>query len=226
MNEEILTWLKGSLDYETGVVLYEKYGTSFSLKRLHRMNGNTKSTMLSITYELSGLVKNAPPPRRVNIPIHSPAPVPVRPQPKITPVKEGRRPNTPEVDALKEEVIGLLKIRDQLHATLEHVKKTQRAKDAKMIQVISEDIARIYDRLDHYEKHGVLPGKAIPAGAKKVIEMTEVELIKRQDNLRTYLSRYKRKLKSVKTPAKRQEYRQLLDKYQLELNDVEKRLTK
>ena len=56
--------------------------------------------------------------------------------------------------------------------------------------------------------------------------MSEAELIIRQNNVRTYIVRYKRLVadsKKLKTLPSNQE---LLDKYQLELDEITERLNK
>lgn len=229
MNEDINAWLNSGKDYETGCALYDKYGSSASLKRLHRMNGPTRQTMESIEYELRHIHKNSPAPR-VSVPLARPLAKkePVRPKPvvPVTPEPSPRRPNTPEVDAVKQEVIHLMKVRDSLHSTLEHVTAEQRATDAQRILDISDEIDAIYQRLEHYDTHGVLPARKAPVEPKKLEELDIVELMNKQQNLRSYVSRYKRLMKQAKTPAKKAEHKHRMETFQLELNDVEKRLKK
>lgn len=232
MIEEIQKWFDGPRDYDTGAALYDQYGTSSSLKRLHRMNGKTKANMDSITYELQKLIKGKASPVRT-VPLnkinpekekaHDPQESPV---PEQEPLTTDRRSNTPEADDLKDHIIDLLKARDQLFATLEHVSREQRGRDAARIIALSNEITGCYHKMEHYNKHGVVPDAKKKEDAKKASQMSEAELIKHQANLRTYVSRYKKKLTKVKDPLKIHEYQELLDRYQLELTDVEKRLTK
>ena len=226
MIEQIYSWLNSGRDYTAGVALYEQYGSSASQKRLLRMNGPTKNNVEALNYELSKLIKGSAAVK--NVPIHRP-PVEAKPavKPQIKePIVTGRRPNTQEADELSKHMIDLMKVRDQLHATLEHVDHVQRGKDARMILELSDEITEGYERLDHYNKHGVLPVKPAKIERKKVDEMDLYDLMKLQQNLRTYVSRYKRLMEQAKTPQKKSEHERRMNTFQLELNDVENKLRK
>jgi len=231
MNEEINAWMSSGQDYNAGVALYEKFGTSGSLKRLLSRGGPTKNNIESLVYELSKLVKV----QVINkaVPIHRPASAaaaPIVQAPVITipkqPVFEGRRPNTPEVDELSKHIIDMMKVRDALHTTLEHVSESQRRKDAAMILQLSDEISDGYERLDQFNKTGSLPVKKEKVERKKAGEMSVPELMKLQTNLRSYVSRYKRLMEKAKGPQKREEHRRRMDTFQLELNEVDKLLSK
>lgn len=225
MIEEINSWLNSGCDYMTGAAIYERFGCSGSQKRLFWMGGPTPRNVECLKYELSKMLSDAVPVKS-NMPIHRP-PVEVKivvKTPGPAPVITGRRSNTPEVDELSSHVISLMKVRDQLHATLEYVPDKQRGKDAKMILDISDEITEIYERLDHFNKHGVLPGKVTKVVRKQVSEMDTPELMKLQQNLRTYVSRYKKLMDNAKTSQKKSEHERRLNTFQLELDEVDRKL--
>ena len=62
--------------------------------------------------------------------------------------------------------------------------------------------------------------------SKKVSEMSEAELIIRQNNVRTYVARYKRLVADVKKLKTLPRNQELLDKFQLELDEITERLNK
>jgi hypothetical protein len=226
MNEQINTWLNSAREYYAGVSLYEQFGSSGSQKRLLRVGGPTKHNVDSLIYELSKLAHVPVPAARAITITRAPERIAPEPVVRIQPAQRGRRQNTPEVDELSVHVVSLMKVRDQLHATLEHVSKAQRGKDALMILEISDEITECYERLDHFDKHGVLPVKEKKVERKKVNEMDVPELMKLQQNLRTYVSRYKRKMDAAKTPGGKEGHRQWMEKYQLQLAEVDEKLRK
>jgi hypothetical protein len=243
MNEIISNWLCSDKNYEAGVALYEQYGVSATLKRILRIGGHTKKNLDTLIYELQKLNKN---PHRVSIPIKQITRIttPVISQKEIEKPESsqilqkaenqqtGLRPNTSEIDDLNKYIKGLLKERDYLHANLK-LEKTQanRKKNAGRIIELSNEIADIYDRLAHYDKHGILPGApAVKEPKKKAIkpakEMNIPELMRRQANLRTYVSKYERLVKMSKKPETIAKNQDLLKKYQVELDDVNDKLNK
>ena len=216
MNNEIKIYLEGSRDYLTGVALYERFGQSSSLKRILRGSGETESNIQTLHYELSKIALCWD----ENI---SPSPVKVKPQPPPLVQKievTGRRENTPEAEACRQEIISRLKIRDHLHASLAVDPSAEsRFKSALQILDLTDQIQQGYDRLEHFNLHGILP----PISEKEP-EKTSLWLFQRQKTLRTYISRYERLVKSAKKLDTKAKKPALLDKYILELNEVDKKL--
>jgi hypothetical protein len=62
--------------------------------------------------------------------------------------------------------------------------------------------------------------------AKLVSDLDIAGLIQRQMNVRTYITRYKRLVADSKSPKSLSRNRELLEKFQLELDDINKRLGK
>jgi len=234
MFEEINAWLNGGKEYNAGVTLYEKFGASASQKRILRLGGPTKKNVDIVEYELRRIIKGQRPcPVRPVIwknntpaPVKNIIPVTARPKPQDAGQKTSRRPNTVEVDKLNERKITLLKIRDNLHATLAMVGMETRRGNAFEILRISDEIDEIYTRLDHYEKHGALPVIFEKPVQKAITEMDKSTLFKRQMTLRTYVSRYERLILQTKKLETLEKKREKLNKYKLELQNVEECLKK
>jgi len=231
---EIINWLDNPVDYIAGVTLYERYGHSASLKRILRKGGESKRNRGSLIYELAKLVRNL----TVSAP-QPPAPQPVKqiqpapgPRPRIiskelkamdTPAP---RPPVPESGRLKEYARDLMKEREALFYTLEQSAEKERARKSHRILDIGEELDDIFKRLEHFEKHGILPPATSPAKeeSKKTTEMSPVDLIKHQMKLRTYVSRYKRLVEQSKKPETLSKNRDLLERYTTELNEVNQKL--
>ena len=77
------------------------------------------------------------------------------------------------------------------------------------------------NKIQKIGKIGILKGKEV---FKKTSDLGTAELIKRQMTVRTYITRYKRNLEDSESLKKRTRYQELLDKYQIELDDINKRL--
>ena len=136
-----------------------------------------------------------------------------------------RRENTAEIDQLIQEKTMLLKEWDSLHATLELVDKQTCRLNALRILDIGDILDDMYNRLDHYNKHGVLP----PARIFPVRDYSgskPFDVFKRRSTLKTYISRENKLIKDARTKSVLIKHRNLLAKYQLELNDIEKKIEK
>jgi len=182
---------------------------------LLRVGGDTPSNSETLAYELRKLaalpsVKSVP-----SIKIPSPPPLVQKVEVPV------RRENTPEADQCRSDVVSKLKIRDHLHASLLLVRsEPERCQAALQVLELSDQIDEGYQRLEHFNTHGILPAikeKIVPDSSA---ELTPFQLFQRQKTLRTYLSRYERLIKtskSLKTIAKNREN---LEKYQLELEEI------
>ena len=221
MSNEISTYLEGSGDYDTGVALYERFGQSTSLKRILRMGGDTPGNIETLRYELSKITS-------VSVQPISPAPVKkvIQPPPLVQKVEvTARRENTPQADACRQEIISRLKVRDHLHASLSvDPSKDSRCKSALQILDLSDQIQQGYDRLEHFNLHGILPPALIKEPKLKPGDLSPIQLFQRQKTLRTYVSRYERLVKTAKTLKTIAKNQELLDRYCLELNDVNEKL--
>jgi hypothetical protein len=108
------------------------------------------------------------------------------------------------------------------------VDQAVRKQNAISILNISDAIDENYDKLIEYNETGILPAakkEAAPEPKEKDLDkLDKAELIIHQQNIRTYVSRYKRFLKNAKTPDQYNTYQKSLERYQLMLETAERRL--
>jgi uncharacterized small protein (DUF1192 family) len=231
MNQQINAWLNSERNYQQGVALYERYGSSATQKRLLRKGGETKKNLDILVYELGKLNASTVIIQPVR-PIAKPLVVKEKKPPAILPrtnIPEGKRPNTPEADQVKQMAIDKLKVQSNLQSTL-HLLDTKEKRQDAADQIISLDkeIRDLYERLDHFNKHGVLPPekKTPELPVKDVSTMSVDELYRRRGTLQTYISRYKIKAGKAATEKAQKKNIDLLDRYSKELDAINKRLGK
>ena len=234
MIEEIKAWIGSDQDYQCGLALYLKHGRSKSLMRVLSIGGPTSKSKATLIYELERLLVNATSEKIVktseNIDRIAPVStgrVTVHPIPTESAGGASfgviRRQNTPEIDQLIQQKIMLLKEWDSLHATLELVDQPIRLLNALRILEIGDILDDMYNRLDHYNKHGVLPpAKVFPK--YKWDSAKPFDIAKRRTTLRTYVTREKKLIRDARTDATRTVHKNLLIRYQLELNQIEKNI--
>ena len=220
MDHEILFWMKADQDYLSGLALIDRFGQNFKLSRMLRIGGATVKNRLTLSYELNKIAKHLVASEKIT--------ELVKPPVKLETPKEDQ-PITPEVTTiarLRSEQKMCYKMLDNLHAVLPYREIQERKEIAFRILDIDDQLKEITERIAHYENHGVIPPGPVNDEPKKVSEMSEAELIIRQNNVRTYIARYKRLVadsKKLKTLPRNQE---LLDKFQLELDEITERLNK
>ena len=234
MIEEIKAWIGSDQDYQCGLALYLKHGRSKSLMRVLSIGGETSKSNATLIYELERILVNATSEKIVKTAekIDRIAPVNTGTLPVNTISSQAtggassgivRRVNTPEIDQLIQQKIMLLKEWDSLHATLELVDQPIRLLNALRILEIGDILDDMYNRLDHYNKHGVLPpAKVFPK--YKWESSKPFDIAKRRTTLRTYVTREKKLIRDARTDATQTIHQNLLVKYQLELNQIERNI--
>jgi hypothetical protein len=220
MDHEILFWMKADQDYLAGLALFERYTHNTKIGRMLRIGGATVKNRLTLSYELSKIAKH--------LAAFENASALVKPTVKQeTPkAEQPMHPEVTTIDRLRSEQKMCYKMLDNLHAILPYREIQERKEIAFRILDIDDQLKEITERIAHYETNGVIPPAPVNDDPKKVSEMGEAELIIRQNNVRTYIARYKRLVadsKKLKTLPRNQE---LLDKFQLELEEITERLNK
>ena len=220
MNHEILFWLKADQDYLTGLALFERYTHNTKIGRMLRIGGATVKNRLTLSYELSKISKHLAASEKITALVtHQAMLVTSKPEQPIP-------PEVTTIDILRSEQKMCYKMLDNLHAVLPYREIQERKEIAFRILDIDDQLKEITERIAHYATNGVIPPPPVNDEPKKVSEMGEAELIIRQNNVRTYIARYKRLVadsKKLKTLPRNQE---LLDKFQLELDEITERLNK
>ena len=222
MIEEINSWLNSNQDYYQGVSIYNQYGNSPNQKRMFQNGGPTRRNNELLLYELKKLAKSSPIVQQIIRPsIKSEIKPVIIPKVEFT----GTRVVTTDAAELKNQIIIKLKDRDQKHSVLELLPTDEiRRQYAFQILDLSDEIGEMYERLQHFEKHGVLPEKKKSVNKYPVNEMDTGKLLLRRGTLRTYISRYDRLVKESKNPERRVINQQKLDQYNAELEQIENKL--
>ena len=218
MDHEIHKWVNSDQDYFTGVQIYDRYGRNPNLARILRRGGATVKNRLTLSYELGKIAKQ--------IAVSDSTPALVKPQVKQE-IQKAELPVPSEVitiDKLRSEQKMCYKMLDNLHAILPYKEKPERMNIAFQILELDDRLKEITIRIEHFDKHGVIPAQPVKDEPKTLSDLNTAELIKRQMTVRTYITRYKIKLEKSKSLKKRTRYQQLLDKYQLEMDDINKKL--
>ena len=220
MDHEILFWMKADQDYLTGLALFERYTHNTKIGRMLRIGGATVKNRLTLSYELSKIAKHLAASEKITALVtHQALPVTSNPE-------QPMHREVTTIDRLRSEQKMCYKMLDNLHAVLPYREIQERKEISFRILDIDDQLKEITERIAHYENHGVIPPGPVNDEPKKVSEMSEAELIIRQNNVRTYIARYKRLVadsKKLKTLPRNQE---LLDKFQLELDEITERLNK
>ncbi len=218
MDHEIHKWVNSDQDYFSGVLIYDRYGRNPNLARILRRGGATVKNRLTLSYELGKIAKQ--------IAVSDSTPALVKPQVKQE-IQKAELPVPSEVitiDKLRSEQKMCYKMLDNLHAILPYKEKPERMNIAFQILELDDRLKEITIRIEHFDKHGVIPAQPVKDEPKTLSDLNTAELIKRQMTVRTYITRYKIKLEKSKSLKKRTRYQQLLDKYQLEMDDINKKL--
>ena len=232
MFEEIKAWVHSAQDYKEGLALYTKYGRSKPMIRILTVGGVSAKNQATLSYELMRMLGSAVSENIVEISKTITRIVDDHQKAVIENEKDdhkqafiGRRQNTPEIDKLVREKNDLLKEWDSLHATLELVNKETCKLNAFRILDIGDILDDMYNRLEHYNKHGVLPpAKVFPKRKWDVNKPFDVA--KRRTTLRTYITREKKIIRETKSRETKAIHENILLKYQLELDHLERNLIK
>lgn len=240
---EIQLWLDGVQDYHMGLALYSKYGKSKALKRLFAQKAGTKYNTEKMVYELTKIAGVPAVPVKVRAVVKlarksGPAPA------KIQPVPAAASTTLPAVfsesqfpkvdfqalpDQLKAETMTRIKLYQSawiIHSKLgDELSDDQRATMASDIVTKMDEVNRLWNRIDHFLKTGAIPLDPVAKPAKE-IGTDPLSQVKRQNNLRTYISRAKKKLETLTDSVKRSRIEENIAKWDLELDEIEKNLAK
>ena len=210
--------MKADQDYIAGLALFERYTHNTKIGRMLRIGGATVKNRLTLSYELGKIAKQ--------IAVSDSTPALVKPQVKQE-IQKAELPVPSEVitiDKLRSEQKMCYKMLDNLHAILQYKEKPERMNIAFQILELDDRLKEITIRIEHFDKHGMIPAQPVKDEVKNLSDLNTAELIKRQMTVRTYITRYKIKLEKSKSLKKRSRYQELLDKYQLEMDDINKKL--
>ena len=184
MNNEILFWMKADQDYLAGLALFERYTHNTKIGRMLRIGGATVKNRLTLSYELSKIAKHLSASEK-RAALVKPQAMPATSNPELP-----MPPEVTTIDRLRSEQKMCYKMLDNLHAVLPYREIQDRKEIAFRILDIDDQLKEITERIAHYQTNGVIPPAPVNDEPKKVSEMSQAELIIRQNNVRTYIARY------------------------------------
>jgi hypothetical protein len=157
---------------------------------------------------------------------HVPENSPEKASEKPVVVKENLTVKIPAVliEDIRTEQKMIYKMLDNLHAVLPFREKRERARIAFEILDLDDRLKEIANRIDHYEKTGLILPESDKKAEKNLLEKDSSVLIKRQYSLRTYLTRYKKLLEDSTSLKDHDRYQKKLDGYLQEMECINKKL--
>jgi len=220
MDHEILLWLKSDQEYLTGLALFDCYGHSPKIGRILRIGGATGKNRLTLSYELDKIAKHIAGSEKTR--------ALEKPQIKQAVSKTSQQGphDATNIEKLRSEQKMVYKMLDNLHAILPYREILERKDIAFQILDLDDRLIELKLRIEHFEKNGVMLPDPVKEKAKSVSDLDIAGLIQRQMNVRTYITRYKRLVADSKSLKSLSRNRELLEKFQLELDDINKRLGK
>lgn len=224
-------WLKNKGGWDEGVALYGRYGGNPRLLQVYLSAGYTKKRHGDLVYEMQKLLRSLPAGPKQKKPAGSPVKKPPATKPKPAPPSSptvkapGKTPigENPSLDELYKKKNSLFKRYVAILHQLEHLPAAEREPLCLDCLDIWDEIEKMWARIDHGEKYGVVP--ADEEKQKREIR-TIRELVQRQFTLRSYISREGKKLEKAVTVKARARAEQKLAEFNAELQDIEKRLNK
>lgn len=220
MDHEILLWINADQEYLTGLALFDRYGHSSKMGRMLRIGGATGKNRLTLSYELGKIAKQ--------IAVSDKTPALAKPQIKqefSNTTKQVPQEAT-SIEKLRSEQKMIYKMLDNLHAILPYREIMERKDIAFQILDLDDRLIELKLRIENFDKNGVMLPEPVKEKAKSVSDMDTAGLIQRQMNVRTYITRYKRLVADSKSLKSLSRNRELLEKFQFELDDINKRLGK
>ena len=237
---EAKSWLEGDQEYYSGLAIFMKYGKSAALKNLLSKKGPSPYNQGKLEYELGKISKEIPSipvkvikPVRIKLAqppaIEQPAPSTISLPPVYSDIELPSVDFESLPDQLKHETIQRVKLFKKtwiLHFTLSDKQSDEERKGiAKTIIQNMDEVNRLWSRIDYYLKHGTIPVDEIQS-KKDEGPLDLLGWAQKQLNLRTYVSRAKTKLKTLKDPIKILKTEEDIAKWDLELISIAKQLSK
>ena len=196
--------------------MYDRYCKNSKLGRILRIGGATGKNRLTLAYELGKIIMPQV--------VHEDLPAKSKDHHHIQVDKEQVQIPAILIEDIHKERKMIYKMLDNLHAVLPFREKKERARIAFEILDLDDRLKEIADRIDHYEKTGLILQEPVKKADEKVVEKDPSVLIRRQYSLRTYLTRYKKLLEESTSLKDRDRYQKKQDEYLQEMESITKKL--
>ena len=239
MKTKIENWFKGNQNYQQGLALLIDAGFTKGkvLKNLQR--GESKTNKEKLAWELCEIVKLD---RSIITQVNTNVPdnrVSTAAGKRVG--VAGKSPNEPIeppiITAIKTKLAEFTKLRGQMHSEMAALGKSNESsiiqKRQELIEKMDEinsEYDRLYEEKEKFFREKILPAanvleKPQPAAPKGNAELSPVELMRRQNSLRSQISKAKDKLKKA-SKADKKEAQEKLDKLTSELEQIDMLLKK
>tara|TARA_R110002096_G_scaffold129211_7_gene277922 strand:+ start:3837 stop:4466 length:630 start_codon:yes stop_codon:yes gene_type:complete len=197
-----IDWLNSEKDYDTGIkVLEEAKSSSFILNLLKK--GKSFYNCRLLEKEIKAISEKHKPKAKVKAPA-----------PKVVQTDLTTSEIPPQLATIKTELQKQYAIVNHLHPLMDAYYNTDRKKSFETkiaIQKAWKEIEELWRIINYYKANGVLLPSKYSKDAAPMEEKTKVELVKRRNNVRTYISKHRNNPKKI---------RQVAD-WEKELEDIE-----
>lgn len=247
--EQLNNWFNNGKDYSVGVSIYQEFGLSMGLKRIFTKGPNTynHSKLESELNKLLSKYQSKPAAVKTKAKVIKTKIVQTE-KSKSSEIKDNRPENKNDhsvkryselqvpgydfnelPDQLKYEWtirIKLYKEANAHHYRLDSL--TDPIEIQKSVDIILQNFEKIddyWERLDYWGKNGFVPPVIDAADQPEQKEYSDpFEMLKRRSNLRTYITKAKRRLGTLKDNKKIADKHRKIGLWELELNDLEQKI--
>lgn len=238
MKTKIEKWFNGDQNYQQGISLLIEAGFTKGkvLKNLHR--GESKSNKEKLAWELCEIVKlDRSIVSQVNTNVTDQRVSTAAGKKGSTGKANGGPIEPPIITAIKKKLAEIGNLRAQVHNEVAQLGMSnapeivaKREECLSKIDELNAEYDRLYEAKEKFFREKVLPTEAIfeapkPEAPKTSEQLTPVELMKRQNSLRSQISKAKEKLKKA-SKADKKDAQEKLNKLTSELVEIEKLLKK
>ncbi len=201
LRDGILAWISDAGSYERGLALLVQTGYSGVVLSVLQRGENSYTRSKLETCLADWLASNAPVARTVV-------------SLQLTPVGK-------KLNELQAQAFALMDQRGELKARIRAVADRDDAQGdrrdwAMGIKQLTRDIDAVYEQQDFLDEHGYLPPMTVQETATVTDDLATLM------NVRTYISRYRSKLKAAKTDQARANAQKMLEHYEAERDRLEK----
>jgi hypothetical protein len=190
-------WIKSERDYSEGCKLFKQYGESTFLNNLFA-SGDDEYNRDRLIRELRKLSEDfvtsvqRPISKQVIIPggisLFPAASFTSYSEPVLKPVDTSKLPEELQILSIKKG--QLYKEACHLHTRLEFVASDEeRMRNANRIVKIFEEMQLIWNEIDYFQEYGVIR----PKTGKNLEDLSPIQLMKRKNSVRTYITKIKKK---------------------------------
>jgi len=221
--ENITAWLDSQeKDFEQGLALLAAFSPRNNQVRVLKARGSSAKSLKTLAYELGKISKSR---SRGSLgrstSKQKPASI-ARKSEKPSGVNPEDKTDDPVLDDLMQKKNKIFKDYVAIFHQLEFMKKPQRMLAALHSLRMWDEIRDLWKQIDYYK----LYRQILPVKGKKKDAGDQVSLMRRLLTLRTYITRYERKLASVMTGKSRDKWQRKLDEFNLEKVDLERKLNR